>query len=99
MKGVFLLPGAQAELEGAADWYEARREGLGLRFVLEVDQALKAIENTPAAFAEWDADPRFRKFVLRRFPFLVFYRETEERIEVVAVAHGAREPAYWRKRK
>jgi hypothetical protein len=28
MKPVVLAPEAQAELEGAAEWYEGRREGL-----------------------------------------------------------------------
>jgi plasmid stabilization system protein ParE len=64
-----------------------------------VDQALTAIEETAPAFPRWEHDPRFRKFGLQRFPYLVFYRELDDRIEVVAIAHGAREPGYWLKRK
>jgi len=99
MKPAVLAPGAQAELEGAAEWYEGRREGLALRFLSHVDHALTAIEETPSAFPRWEHDPRFRKFVLQRFPYLVFYRELRDRIEIVAIAHGAREPGYWLKRK
>lgn len=99
MKPAVLAPDAQAELEGAAEWYEGRREGLALKFLSHVNAALMAIEETPSAFPAWEHDPRFRKFVLQRFPYLVFYRELDDRIEVVAIAHGAREPGYWQKRK
>lgn len=64
-----------------------------------MNEALMAIGETPSAFPRWEHDPRFRKFVLQRFPYLVFYRELDDRIEVVAIAHGAREPGYWLKRK
>ncbi len=99
MKPAVLAPDAQAELEGAADWYEQRLQGLGLKFLLHVNEALQAIEETPSGFPRWEHDWRFRKFVLHRFPYLVFYRELDDCIEVVAIAHGAREPGYWRKRK
>ena len=39
-----------------------------------------------------------RRFVMRRFPFTVIYRDREKLIEVVAVAHGRRKPGYWKKR-
>jgi hypothetical protein len=34
--------------------------------------------------------------VLRRFPFTIVYREAAQGIEVIAVAHAKRRPAYWR---
>jgi hypothetical protein len=36
--------------------------------------------------------------VLRRFPYLIVFREGMEGIEIVAVAHGRRRPGYWRDR-
>ena len=98
MKEVVLTPDAQAELEGATEWYEARAGGIGQKFVGSVDEALQQIGESPSAFPKWEQDSRFRRFVLQRFPYIVFYRETADRVEVIAVAHGAREPGYWRKR-
>jgi toxin ParE1/3/4 len=40
-----------------------------------------------------------RKYLLRRFPYAVIYRVTDEAIEVVAVAHGRRRPGYWKTRR
>lgn len=74
------------------------RCGIGLKFVLCVDEALQQIGEGSAGFPEWEHDRRFRKVVLQRFPYVVSNRETADRMEVIAVAHGAREPGYWRKR-
>ena len=36
---------------------------------------------------------------MQRFPYIIFYREMADRIDVIAIAHGARDPGYWLKRK
>ena len=36
--------------------------------------------------------------VLRRFPFSVVYAVVADLVYIVAVAHGSREPGYWRLR-
>lgn len=48
-----LLPEAAEELLEAAEWYEARRPGLGAEFVGEVDRAMDAIVSSPLAAAAW----------------------------------------------
>jgi toxin ParE1/3/4 len=99
MKRAVLTPAAQAEFDGAVEWYEGRAAGLGLKFLMLVDEAIRAIEESPGAYPLWERDARFRKFVMQRFPYVVFYREATEQIDVIAIAHGAREPGYWRKRR
>lgn len=47
----------------------------------------------------WDGNPRFRKAVVPRFPYVVFYVERVDVIEITAVAHTARLPGYWRPRE
>jgi plasmid stabilization system protein ParE len=42
---------------------------------------------------------RFRRAVAQRFPYVIFFRELPDSVEVIAVAHAAREPGYWLKRK
>jgi len=39
-----------------------------------------------------------RRFLFRRFPFQIVYRVANDRIEVVAIAHGRRKPGYWKTR-
>ena len=39
-----------------------------------------------------------RRYLLRRFPFAMVYREFPSFIQIVAAAHGRRRAGYWKKR-
>ena len=89
-------PEAALELRAAVEWYRTRSLRAGDEFVGELDQAIDRISQSPTrwrrVFGPW------RRYVLRRFPFLIVYRETSTGIEIVAIAHGRRRPGYWRQR-
>ncbi|WP_437331152.1 type II toxin-antitoxin system RelE/ParE family toxin [Sorangium sp. So ce381] len=86
---------AQAELEEAASWYESRRPGLGVEFVTAIEVALDAIAEAPESWPRWQAGYPYRKYVLRRFPFVVFFTAEGAGIQIVAFAHAKRRPGYW----
>jgi plasmid stabilization system protein ParE len=93
-----VLPEAEEELSGAANWYESKRPGLGVELIAVVDRSLLEIQEAPLACALWRIDRPYRAKVLSRFPYVVFYRAEGQTIEVVAVAHAKRWPGYWLKR-
>jgi len=99
MKLALFASAARDELHAAAEWYERHALGLGAAFVDCVDDAVLRVRKTPDAFPEWDEDPRFRKVLVQRFPYILFYRELPTEIQIIAVAHGAREPGYWTRRR
>ena len=88
-------PEAALELRAAVEWYRTRSLRAGEEFVVELDQSIDKILQSPArwyrVFGPW------RRYILRRFPFLIVYRESPTGIEIVAIAHG-RQPGYWRQR-
>ena len=43
--------------------------------------------------------PTFPQSHCTAIPYVIFYSELADRIEVLAIAHGAREPGYWLKRR
>jgi toxin ParE1/3/4 len=88
---------ALAELQGAADYYEARQAGLGVRFLDIVDEALERIAQDPLAWAPADED--VRRCLVRVFPFGILYTIEPEYILILAVTHLARKPGYWATRK
>lgn len=90
-----LLPEAEEELASALAWYEGRREGLGAEFLGVVEAAMAEAATTPQRWPAWELDGRYRRVVLRRFPYLLFYEVRSNSIEFVAVAHARREPGYW----
>ncbi len=41
---------------------------------------------------------QIRRYIVPRFPYLVYYRTQDERIDVFAIAHQSRKPDYWLER-
>jgi toxin ParE1/3/4 len=91
-----LHPEAELELYEAALRFESEVSGLGARFADEFERVIQLLLEHPQLGARLDA--HLRHFALRKFPFTVVYAITEDLVSVVAVAHGSREPEYWRSR-
>ena len=89
-------PEAEQELIESASHYEYAVPGLGSRFAGEVERVVQFLLEHPELGSQVDED--LRHFVLRRFPFSVVYSALPDLIYIVAVAHGSREPGYWRLR-
>ena len=89
-----LHPEAEAEHLDTVAYYEARKAGLGARYLSEFEQVLKQVCASPHRY-RIDRHPDIRRVRMERFPFTIFYRETKEGVEVLAVAHHRRRPTYW----
>lgn len=85
-----ILPPAEADISEAYLWYEARSAGLGSEFHRAVDACLAAVERNPLGYPM--VHKEVHRALLRRFPFATFYVIEEERIAVLAVFHGRRDP-------
>lgn len=96
MKLVTLRPEAADDLLAARDWYDRRRAGLGDRFSAAVSVVLDRVAAMPEAFRVRWRDVRACR--LHRYPYIVYYRILEDRIEVLAVLHGSRDASAWRTR-
>jgi plasmid stabilization system protein ParE len=89
-------PEAELELYEAALRYETEVTDLGRRFGDEVERVVRLLLGHPELGAS--VDETLRHFVLRKFPFSVVYAVTADLIYILAIAHGSREPEYWRPR-
>lgn len=76
--------------------YEAEVPELGRRFGDEVERVVQLLLDHPELGSRLDND--LRHFVLRKFPFSIVYAVVTDLVYIVAVAHGSREPEYWRLR-
>jgi toxin ParE1/3/4 len=96
---IVLLAEAEAEVDEAAAWYDARDEGLGDELLLAVGTALLALSEAPEVWPRWPGAPSrippIRRFLLPRFPYLIGYQVHADFIVVLAVAHARRRPLYW----
>ena len=98
MKRVELAVAARAELDAAADHYEAAYRGRGVRFYRAVERTTLAIARFPAAAPLYPGLAEalgVRRRVVRGFPFVIVYRDQRDVIRVDAVAHTRRQPGYW----
>lgn len=86
------LPGAEADLLAAAEFYERKRPGLGVDLVAAVERAIASIEDAPSAQPLFRQDRPLRKYTLARFPCILVFREDEAEITALAVVHGRKRP-------
>lgn len=91
MRELVLAPEAFDDLRSARRWYEARREGLGAAFEQAVEAVLTRVQRTPDSGRE--VAPGFRRAIVRRFPYDLYYSFDERRVLVLLIFHTARDPA------
>lgn len=87
---------ARQELFDAGVYYAAQNRKLVEDLEGEVDRALEYLCEFPKAAKRIDA--LHRSYKLHRFPYLLIYRIEDAGLVIVAVAHAARKPDYWRGR-
>ncbi|SRR6266566_3038537 len=87
---------AQKELDDAVSYYNQESGGVGDRFLAEVLNALDRIAKFPEAWHP--CSNRTRRCLIKRFPYGIIYRHSNDDILVVAIAHLHREPEYWENR-
>jgi plasmid stabilization system protein ParE len=97
IKNVEFHEEAALEFLAAVEWYLARSELVASRFAQQITHAVQLIAEAPQRWPNYSHGTR--KFVLRRFPFLVVYRELATVIQILAVAHAHRRPGYWKTRR
>jgi plasmid stabilization system protein ParE len=89
-------PLAADEADSARLWYFERNPQISQLFLDALDAAVDSIADSPRRWPR--VQGKYRRYVLRSFPFSVVYVERSESVEVIAVAHHRRRPGYWRKR-
>ena len=93
---VVLRPEAQNDLLYGRDWYDGQSPGRGDLFTDEVEQALARIALRPEMYAVLYRGVRPCK--VRKYPYVIYYRVLSDRIDVIGVLHGRRDPGAWQSR-
>jgi toxin ParE1/3/4 len=100
VKRLEILPRAASDVEAASDHYSLEvDEQTGFALVTALSESYARIADSPKT-----GSPRYahelniaglRHVQLKRFPYLVFYVECEDRIEIWRVLHAKRDVPAW----
>ena len=90
-------PEALEDIQGAVDFYNSRKAGLGKRFYNAVDKHFDFLKKNYTAFAVRYDD--IRCMPVSKFPYMVHYRvlESQETVSVKAVFCTHDDPGKWEK--
>jgi plasmid stabilization system protein ParE len=93
---LILAPETEQDLDDAYSWYEEQRVGLGEEVLSCIDACIEAIRRTPKMYAV--IYETYRRGLVRRFPYAVFYEYAEDTVTVYCVFNTSRDPDKWMKR-
>lgn len=82
---------ARQEEAEAYLYYEDKSEGLGERFLSEVQTTLYQIAENPTFYTYCDSTKTIRDLALPKFPFVIIYEINEDEIIVTNIHHTRKE--------
>jgi plasmid stabilization system protein ParE len=85
---------ANREIRSALGYYEDQEEGLGLKFLDELEATISRVVAMPEAWKPLST--RTRRCLFHRFPYGVIYQIRGEEILVVAVMDLRRDPVSYK---
>jgi plasmid stabilization system protein ParE len=91
-----IAPEAEFDIAEAYLWYEGRRAGPGEEFLSSVEACLESIRRRPEMYPV--VHEGYRRSLIRRFPYAVFYELSEATATIYAAFHTSRNPDKWRQR-
>ena len=97
MKELSYHPAALVELVEAVNHYLIESQEVALRFDARVDEGANSIRAHPLRFPLWQKT-RARRYVVLKFPYVIFYAESLGEVRILAIAHTSRRPGYWKSR-
>ena len=83
---------AELDIAEAQVWYETQQTGLGAEFRSEVSQVIDRLAATPLIYQIAHRD--IRRAIVRRFPYLIWYRVAAETVTVLACTYAGRDPEH-----
>jgi plasmid stabilization system protein ParE len=97
MRKIIILPLAEQDIKQSYEFYAAKKTGLEQVFLQVIDQAIQIVCENPQSFPI--VKKKIRKFVVKDFPYVIYYISKAEVVYILAVFHMSRRPVVWKKRK
>ena len=91
---LFLESAAIQDIQGAIEYYESQKPGLGIRFEKAIYKQMERLKNNPFFAIRYDD---VRCLPIRKFPFMIHFNIVENRSEIIvrAVFHTKADSSRW----
>ena len=86
---VLIRAAAESDLDEARKWYNGHRPGLGDEFLVSIAEAFTRLEQDPERYRV--IYQGFRRVLVERFPYKIFYQTRGNNVIVFRVLHHARD--------
>jgi len=86
------VPDVEEDLISGYRWYEEKAPGLGEEFLRMFHACVDEVQRHPLAALEIGG--AFRRRLLRRFPYAVYFKTVRNEVIVSGVFHCARDPRF-----
>lgn len=96
MKRLLVAREAQVDIREAVTWLRGWSEALPDRFRAELERIYSHVVEYPEMYPP--VYRRFRRALLRKFPYSVFYIVEDDAIVIMGVVHQARHDSVWKSR-
>jgi plasmid stabilization system protein ParE len=96
IKRIIFAAEAADDIASAYRWHEEREIGLGEEFLRAIAASISLILRQPELYPI--ALDNFRRAILRRFPYEIFYEVAEKNLIVHAVFNCSQDPERWKRR-
>ena len=96
LRNLGILKEAEQDVSQAYLWYEEKEPGLGEDFIRCVDACIQFIRRNPEIYRV--VYENYRRAIVRRFPYVVFYEYLDNTIIVYSVFHCSQNQKKWRDR-
>lgn len=90
---VEVSPEAKQDVSAAFDWYKERSAKAANSFRAEVLSVFDLIAQDPSRWGR--SEEAVHRFVMKRYPYTVYFEIDKTAIRILAVGHHRRLPGHW----
>lgn len=87
---------AESDLEFSYSFYYEENPKVADIFFIRINKSFESIKSDPYSYPI--VYKNVRKFIVKKFPFVVYYQIVESAIKVIAIFHTSRNPEIWNDR-
>jgi len=87
---------AEQDFDESYKYYSNKSEKVAENFRQQVNSCFEKIANNPEGYPKTEYG--FRKYVMKKFPFVIYFRVKVFDIGVVAIFRASRNPEKWKSR-